>query len=83
MNMNTDIQIGDLVRVSIGPLAGSVALVMSTKLTLNTFSPISGWIGGPSLKIETDLGTVHHYQLDPSKPVEFRGWCTQEEIAKD
>lgn len=70
-----DIEVGDLVRVERGPLAYSTQIVSGIIRTVNTFCPIMGWYGGPSIKFSfLDGGCAHHFQLDQTKPIAEKNW---------
>ena len=70
-----DIAVGDLVRVERGPLAYSTQIVRKIERTVNTFSPIMRWYGGPSLLFYfEDGGSAHHFQLDQSQPIQEKNW---------
>lgn len=71
---------GDLIRIATGPLAGNTAIALRITQTINTFSPLSGWYGGASLRIETDFGVVHHFNLDFENPVAVPGWLSEGEV---
>ncbi len=81
---------GDLVRVATGALAGSTQIVRRVSRSLNTFSPICGWYGGPAIVFEIapdrfrrSATTVHHFMLDQEQPVQVSGWVTPEDLEAD
>ena len=70
-----DIEVGDLVRVQRGPLEYSTQIVSKIVRTCNTFCPIMGWYGGPSIKFSfLEGGCAHHFQLDQDKPIAEKNW---------
>ena len=76
-----DIAVGDLVRVERGPLGHSTQIVSRIARTTNTFCPIMGWYGGPSILFYfVDGGCAHHFQLDQSQPIEVKGWLTNRDL---
>lgn len=78
-----DISVGDLVRVERGPLGHSTQIVRKIERTENTFCPIMGWYGGPSLKFHfVDGGCAHHFQLDQSQPIQERGWIDSQSLTQ-
>lgn len=71
----SDIEVGDLVRVERGPLERSTQIVVKIVRTSNTFCPIMGWYGGPSIKFTfVDGGSAHHFQLDQDQPIQEKHW---------
>jgi hypothetical protein len=66
------INVGDLVNVGGGPLTGCNVIVTKIELTLNTLCPRSGWHGGPAIQFGTDLGTVHHFNVEN---IRHKGWA--------
>lgn len=70
-----DIEVGDLVRVERGPLGRTCQIVAKILRTNNTFCPIMGWYGGPSIKFQfEDGGSAHHFQLDQNQPIQEKNW---------
>ena len=70
-----NIEVGDLVRVERGPLERSTQIVSKIVRTSNTFCPIMGWYGGPSIKFGfVDGGSAHHFQLDQDQPIQEKHW---------
>jgi len=71
----SDIEVGDLVRVQRGPLESSTQIVSGITRSTNTFCPIMGWYGGPSVKFSfVDGGSAHHFQLDQDQPIQEKHW---------
>lgn len=71
----SNIEVGDLVRVERGPLERSTQIVSKIVRTFNTFCPIMGWYGGPSIKFTfIDGGSAHHFQLDQDQPIQEKHW---------
>ena len=69
------IEVGDLVRVQRGPLGSSTQIVSVITRTTNTFCPIMGWYGGPSVKFSFVYGgSSYHFQLDQEQPIQEKHW---------
>lgn len=71
----SNIEVGDLVRVQRGPLGSSTQIVSVITRTTNTFCPIMGWYGGPSVKFSfVDGVSSYHFQLDQEQPIQEKHW---------
>ncbi|CAB4167464.1 hypothetical protein UFOVP861_24 [uncultured Caudovirales phage] len=69
------IEVGDLIKVIKGAKAGNTEIVSKITKCPNSFSPICGWYGGPSLKYHFfDGGYAHDYAIDPVNPIVEKNW---------
>lgn len=76
------IEVGDLIRIKDGYLAGNTAIVTSVGEPSNfTAAPAYEWWFGPAITFQTDLGPVLHFALDKDQPIEVKQWVTKEQLA--